>query len=197
MNNLLNTVVNRLNELAIEESSSCINPYCSTCGGRAREIYPLIDQQTRLDLKLVFEQITIDDLGCFGPWTQLAINLERDAFARMLLRVAESTKNDLRSIDIFLNEARNWLDADTEFNELVISIALEAVQMAVNEKNASLIETLLLTLRPYLYPPELIKIAKEIALHDTQMQRVLYNRLRKDDEDVRNYVGPGRSPVPW
>ena len=97
--------------------------------------------------------------------------------------------NSARKIDRFLIDARRYLSfEEPEFQDLIH----KGVQLVLAEKDKSLCETMIIVLGERCKNfPDLIGYAMELARDDQQMKRVLYNFLRTDFPEVRDFAGDG------
>ena len=97
---------------------------------------------------------------------------------------------DVRAVDRYLYEYKNSLQGDH-------SIFQQAVDLALTSKEPSLVETLIIVLgENSMDYPGLVELALVLSKENRQLQRVLYNVLREERVDVRDYIGDGNTVDP-
>lgn len=193
----IKAVISELDKLARRRAliSDCDKLYCTTCGGLAYYADKNMDRLTRARLEVITQDADFDDFSKFGYWQEYV----RQKFSHQYYSTLQTT------FDIF----RAGLDHDDprDFDEYFISLhrfynkkipeirslLVPAIKLALETKNASLIETLILVLgedseRNY---PELVELAVKKSKDYEPLKRTLYNKLRSVRKDVRDYVGDG------
>lgn len=184
----VNQVKARLDSLASPSHESC-GVFCSTCGGYARRLPPLLTSGDHDAIKAMLESSTLSELKQLGMWLEFLPVVQGAVFRRWIMQTLEELPGaDVQAVDAFIFEARHWtsspqLLAYSKLREL----ALQYVEQALLPENWSLLETILLTLKVEDIPTDLIDQAIEIAETDHQIARALYNRLREMDPRVRQF----------
>lgn len=164
--------------------------FCSTCGGYSRRIPPLLRPQDRALIRQALQDSSLREIKLLGQWLSLIAVLEKPALRNWIKqKISQLSGSGLDDIDEFLIEARRWSSGPALLPyEDMRSLALRYLDEAVRSDHASLIETLLLCLKPEDTPSSLVDAAINIAGQDQQMARVLYNRLREYDPRVRYLI---------
>lgn len=103
----------------------------------------------------------------------------------MLLRsLEECDTSDIRATDRTLYLANKFSYGDLQLSEYTHKFATKLIPLALATKDYSLTETLILVLDQI--PQKLLNNALEAAKDNQQMARVLYNKLRDSNEQVRH-----------
>ena len=178
----------RLEALAPQTHTSC-GVFCSTCGGYARSLPPLLTPDDHDAIKAMLESSTLRELKELGTWFELLPIVQQSGFRRWARSSLEQlTDMDIQAADELIFEARHWTrNPQVLAYDDLRQIALRYCRYALMPEHRSLLETILLTLRSEDVPQELVDKAIELAANDRQMARVLYNRLRDRDRRVRRF----------
>ena len=193
----IKAVVAELDELSQRRVSDfdCGKLYCTTCGGTAYYIDKAMDRRTRARLTKIANNAELDDFSKFGFWCEYVRRSYPHQFHGALKTSLDILRdsldlNDPRSIDKYLIRVRRVYKRKSPD---LLSIIDRAIELALETKDASLIETLILFLgedaaRDH---PELVDLAVLKSREYGPLERTLYYKLRNVREDVRNYVGDG------
>lgn len=178
----------RLDALAPPSHASC-GVFCSTCGGYARSLPPLLTPDDHEAIKAMLESSTLRELKELGIWFELLPIVQQPGLRRWARSSLEQlTDIDLQAADELIFEARHWArNPQVLAYDDLRKIALRYCRHALMPENRSLLETIILTLKNEDIPEELVEHAIEVATSDRQIARVLYNRLRERDKRVRTY----------
>lgn len=180
----LNDLKTRLDELAATHPR-CGGVFCSTCGGYAGIIPKLLTTEDRELVETSLSELTIDRLTEISPWQELLPVIARSSTTRMLLRsLEECDTSDIRATDRTLYLANKFSYGDLQLSEYTHKFATKLIPLALATKDYSLTETLILVLDQI--PQKLLNNALEAAKDNQQMARVLYNKLRDSNEQVRH-----------
>ena len=141
-------------------------------------------------------EINPDDLKSFGRWEPLIAFLTPSIYRSLIQQKVATDRaslnfNNPRSVDHFLFDTWKYklLDFDLHFD-----VIEQGIKLAVDNKNSSLIETLILVLaeRAIDYP-DLIRVAIEQSKENKKLKRALYNKLREQLVEVRDFKGDGQT----
>ena len=176
-------------------TSNCSKQYCTTCGGTASYVDKHMDPQTRARLTKIANNASFSDFLKFGIWREYVRRSYSPQYDGALETILDTIRADLdlddpRSIDRYFIRVRRFYGGKLPD---LMSVIDPAIKLALETKDASLIETLLLVLgedsaRDY---PELVDLAVRKSKDYEPLKRTLYNKLRNVREDVRDYVGDG------
>lgn len=157
----------------------CMTPYCTTCGSR--------DYRSKLKelagplggpLANALEEIDIDELTSISKWQDglliaiidLPIAIKVDGVLKAWLPKAIE---NIRFADFVLFKIVRYLPGHSDTRREWINTCRS---MAVNSKDCSLVESLILVLgQDAKSHPELLEIATELAKTSPQMRRILLN----------------------
>ena len=85
-----------------------------------------------------------------------------------------------------------------EWKSIYQSVLHQAFAIAKETRNVSLIETLVITHKSYILEDKsFLDMAIAVSKTHSQLQRVLYNFLREEVEEVRDFTGVGATIRPW
>lgn len=173
----------------------CRKLYCTTCGGTASYVDKHMDLRTRASLAKITKSAGLGDFSKFGIWHEYI----RQSYSRQYYDAVETTFitiragldfDDPRDIDNYLISMRRFYNNK---NLDLLSIIDLAIKLALETKDASLIETLILVLGEDVVHdhPSLVDLAILKTKDYEPLKKTLYNKLRNVREDVRDYVGDG------
>ena len=181
---------------------TCDKLYCTTCGGLAGQLRRNLDRKTKSQIEAILNSATRWETHKFGFWNEFI----RQNYSTKCLEITAKEQASYREaldmdspsdVDYYLFDARrlfNIQDAD------YCSLLNRGIELALESKDVSLIETLILVLKEEAnYHPDLIDLAIRKSKTNENIQRALYNKLRHVREDVRDYVGDGYTvdPLAW
>jgi hypothetical protein len=115
--------------------------------------------------------------------------------SRSIRKVENLDLSNIDDVDRFLLDTRKVYELNhNEFSPLYERVLKYAIQKAVIDSNESLAETVILTLKDKTKNyPELLEYALTASRNNHQLKRVVYNLLREDINEVRDYKGDGSS----
>jgi len=161
------------------EQKWCMTPYCTTCGAREyRNLLKDLAGPLGGGLANALADINPQDLTSIPNWQDaliialidLPISLQVEGVLKAWL---PKTTDNIFFADFVFYEIVRYLPKDNKTRNIWIE---HCMTMALNTKDFSLIESLILVLRQdALKYSELIAIAKEYAKTSAQMRRVLLN----------------------
>lgn len=178
----------RLDALAVPSHRSC-GVFCTTCGGFARSLPPLLTSEDHETIETMLESSTLAELKQLGVWLEIIPIVQGPAFRRWIRHtMAQLGDADLQAVDAFIFEARHWVHEPRvlAYHELR-KLTLQYVEIALLPENRSLLETILLSLKAEDIPADLVDRAIKIAESDHRIARVLYNQLRETEPRVRKF----------
>jgi hypothetical protein len=174
MNNPLYDIIRKANE-----QKWCMTPYCTTCGSREyRKALKDLSGPLGGGLANALCDINFQEITSIPNWQDallvaiidLPISMQVGGVLKAWL---EKTGSNIFFIDLVLYKIVRHLPKNNETRNLWID---HCMTMALNTKDFSLVESLILLLRKdALSHSELIAIAKEYAKTSAQMRRVLRN----------------------
>jgi hypothetical protein len=174
MNNPLYDIIRKANE-----QKWCMTPYCTTCGSREyRKALKDLSGPLGGGLANALCDINFQEITSIPNWQNallvaiidLPISMQVGGVLKAWL---EKTGSNIFFIDLVLYKIVRHLPKDNETRNLWID---HCMSVALNTKDFSLVESLILVLRQdALDHSELISIAKEYAKTSAQMRRVLRN----------------------
>lgn len=162
-----------------QEQKWCVTPYCTTCGSREyRNSLKNLAGTLGGELANALADINPEELPSIQHWQDalliaiidLPISLQVEGVLKAWLPKAN---NNLFFADFALYKVVRQFPKDNETRNLWIG---NCMATALNTKNFSLIESLILVLQQdTLNYPDLIAIATKYAKTSAQMRRVLHN----------------------
>lgn len=148
-----------------------------------------------------FPKVSIKDIKKeYARWLGVNFyNTVTDDIACSIRRAKKLELTDLDEVDNFLLDTRKVYKLNhNEFTPLYEMVLKYAIQKSVTDSNESLAETVILTLKNKTKDyPELLEYALTAARHNHQLKRVMYNFLREDIDEVKDYKGDGSTSFGW
>jgi len=185
-----------------EQDPRCGSILCSTCGGNGTAVREQLAVNDLKNIDDVLSRISSSELNMFGVWAEILEKINPYGIASVHAREAKAVDlSDIRTVDNFLFRRRYDYESSL-YEKDYLNILKQAIPMAIETSDASLIETLVIVLGEQASEyQELVSIAISLSEDDKEMQRVLYNCLRESVPAVRGYVVNGCSPFgpinPW
>ena len=171
---------------------SCSKIYCSTCGGAVSTIQK---SNITAEINEMLLDLTVPDFLNLNGWREFLL---RNYLARCHLIFEREFKqidiSDIKQLDYYLFHARSVMK-NTTFYENLLN---KSIHLAIETSNESLIETVLIILgEQALNYDSLLQLSLEKSKTSKNIHRVLYNNLREELPQVRDYVGDGTSILAW
>ncbi len=168
---------------------SCQEVFCSTCGGKAATILGA-RQEFVGPASEALSKATVSDLFILGDWLELLNRIAPEAVVDVLVREAQQIgPHDIVSLDKFVFLASKYRYCSSELRSRFDQILQIAQKAAVDSRDASLTETLILVMGPdVLNNQELLSAALSMR-DDPRVGKALYNKLREQLPEVRTFRG--------
>lgn len=177
MNNPLYDIIRKAHE-----QKWCVTPYCTTCGAREyRNALRELSGSMGGDLADALADIDLQEISLLPNWQDALL------VAIMDLPISQHVEDVLNAwlpkisdhivfADLILYKIIRYMRKDNATRSNWIE---RCIDIAINSRNFSLIESLLLVLRRDAWDyPKLIAIAKEYAKTYAQMERALRNSYK-------------------
>ena len=172
-----------------EEQNWCVQPSCTTCGARDfRSALRTIGGELGGPLADALADVNVDELTSFAKWDdaiEIAVrDLPLPSQATSLLESwLPRAEENVRSFDVVLYKLARYFPEEHPVKAQWIA---KGIALAVQTRDFSLVESLILTLRgKAVQHEELISLAKQFAVESKQMQRVLRNACNIETESAQ------------
>jgi hypothetical protein len=118
-----------------------------------------------------------------------------NSISSSIRKVENLDLSSIDNVDRFLLDTRKVYELNhNEFSPLYEKVLKYAIQKAVIDSNESLTETIILALKVKVKDyPEFLEYALIASRGNHQLKRIMYNLLREDINEVRDYKGDGGS----
>lgn len=167
----------------------CVDPYCTTCGARKfRSALRQVGGELGGPLADALADVNLDELTSLPKWAEaieIAIRdlpLPGQSISLLEHWLARANEN-IRFFDIVLYKIVRYLPEEHPIRAQWIS---KGIVFAVETRDFSLVESLILTLRgKAVLHEELMHLANQFAARSKQMQRVLRNACKIQTESAQ------------
>lgn len=179
-----------------KDNSLCSEMFCSTCGGLAFYIQQHLSPEDNSHITDILDRIDPNKIYQFGKWRPIIRSLFASKYKSLIEQTTKLEFEALniksqRSVNHFLFDA--WKNKALDF-DAHCRVIESGIELAVRRKNVSLVETLILILGDLAISyPDLVAVAVDLSNKNRQIKRVLYNKLREQLVEVRDYKGDGNT----
>lgn len=157
----------------------CVQPYCTTCGAREfRSALRQVGGEFGGLLANALAEVNLDELTSLPKWHDAIEIAVRDLpllgqVTSLLEHWLGRANSNVRFFDVVLYKLVRYLP---EEHPVRVEWIAEGIALAVETRDFSLVESLILTLRSNAVQHDrLMHLAKKLAIESKQMQRVLRN----------------------
>ncbi len=163
----------------------CVQPYCTTCGAREfRSALRQVGGELGGPLADALADVNLDELTSLPKWNDAIeiVPLPGQAISLLERWLARADEN-IRFFDVVLYKLVRYLPEEHPVRAQWIA---KGIAFAVETRDFSLVESLILTLRGKAVQHEqLMHLAKQFAVGSKQMQRVLRNACNIETESAQ------------
>jgi hypothetical protein len=167
----------------------CVQPYCTTCGAREfRSALRQVGGELGGPLADDLADVNLDELTSLPKWNEAIEIAVRDLplpgqATSLLERWLTRADENIRFFDVVLYKLVRYLPQEHTVQAQWIA---KGIALAVETRDFSLVESLILTLRGKAVQHEqLMYLAKQFTAGSKQMQRVLRNACNIDTESAQ------------
>jgi hypothetical protein len=166
---------------------SCQEIYCTTCGGKAASILRARHEYIQ-PVKDALANAGLEGLASLGPWISVVLEIAPAALEESLIKVTSASDSyGVGDLEKFILLSSKYTDISPRFHEAYSTCLLKAQEIALRTQEASLLETLILSMGvEMLNAPELLSVALS-KRDDPRVAKALYNKLREHVPEVRGY----------
>lgn len=175
----------------------CSEMYCSTCGGFGGYIERNLKDEDKALISYILENGSFDQLERLQKWLQLISRIAVRALATAYCRLAADVdvdRTNIEAIDKLIFRSRKYVREEVRHSDKDYQTLIQqAIALSTATQNSSLLETLILTLgQSTLNHPDFLQVCIESSKQNKQLRRTMYNLLRVQVPELRDFPGSQR-----